>query len=118
MFMPRPRTRRTLALLALALTLFAALPCAALAGNGSCCGTAPKCGDGSESPCAQLAATPCCGSKGAALELAVAAKIYEAPTLCALSPGAFPAAIQRIAGFVPPAARSSDIALRSVILRL
>jgi len=112
------RTRRTLALLALALTLFAALPCTALAGKDSCCGAASKCADSSESPCARLAATPCCGAKGVPLELSVAATIHEAPTLCALSLGAFPAEIRRFAGFVPPATRSSDIALRSVILRL
>lgn len=60
--MPRRQTPRRLALFALALALLAATPCAMLAGEESCCGAAAKCGDPSESPCAQLAAAPCCGA--------------------------------------------------------
>jgi hypothetical protein len=58
--MPRRLPRRALALFALALLLFAALPCAAWAGAESCCGAAAGCSDANAAPCAQLAATPCC----------------------------------------------------------
>lgn len=58
--MARRLPRRVLALFGLALVLFAALPCAALAGAESCCAAAAGCRDASAAPCAQLAATPCC----------------------------------------------------------
>jgi len=112
------RTRRPLALLALALALFAALPCAGLAREASCCGAAARCGDASQSPCARLAQTPCCRAGGAPLELSVFAKTDEPPLHFALSLANFPIQTRRIAGWMPPAVRSSDLALRSVILRL
>jgi hypothetical protein len=56
--------RRAFALFALALALFATLPCAAIAGEQSCCAASTKCSDALEAPCAQLAATPCCGESG------------------------------------------------------
>jgi hypothetical protein len=112
------RTRRPLALFALALALFAALPCAALAGEESCCGAAASCGESSQSPCAQLAQTPCCKAGGAPLELSPVAKTSEPPPQLALDLGDFPMQTPRSAGFMAPAARSSELALRSVVLRL
>jgi hypothetical protein len=112
------RTRRPLALFALALALFAALPCAGLAREASCCGATASCGDATQAPCARLAQTPCCKAGGSPLELSVFAKTDDPPLQLALGLGNFPVQIRRTAGFMPPAARSSELALRSVILRL
>jgi hypothetical protein len=120
--MPRPTSRRKparrpLALFALVLAVLAALPCAALAGEESCCGAAAKCGDATESPCVQLAATPCCEAGGAPLEGGVGAAKLDAPASCPLPRVDLRAELLPLAAYDPPA-RSTDVALRSVILRL
>lgn len=118
--MPRRSSLRTLALLALALALLSALPCAALAGSDSCCGMSANCGDASESPCAQLAAAPCCEANGSPLEGTVALARLELAQHGFTSPRIdVPAELRPVFfAHVPPAARSADVALRSVILRL
>jgi hypothetical protein len=114
--MPRRRARRTLALLALAFTLFAALPCAALAGD-SCCGPAAACGDASESPCAQLAAAPCCQADGAPLAISATVAVQDAPSQCVARSDVFRAPPPALASYSSRLA-CADIAHRSAILRL
>ena len=123
--MPMPRRhRRPLALFALALALFAALPCSMLAGERSCCGAATKCADAAEAPCAQLAAAPCCEARSAALQVAVTAALP--PESWSTCPMALPPLSQSIerdlsawaAGYAPPLFRDVDAARETIILRL
>jgi hypothetical protein len=117
--MLRRRTHRVLALFALALALFAALPCAALASGESCCGAMAKCGDAGESPCAQLAATSCCDATQTPVDASAAAPLPAPPaslgeafvlsaTTLAVLPWHRPA----------PASLSNHATIRTVVLRL
>jgi hypothetical protein len=121
MVMPARRTPRSLALFALALALFAALPCATLAGDDSCCAVSAVCGDASEAPCAQLTATPCCESRGGApLELTASVNPTPAPVwhLTATALGWDGGLALDFARFAPSSLHVSDRSIRTVILRL
>jgi hypothetical protein len=112
--------RRLLALFALALALFAALPCAALASDSSCCGAAARCADAGESPCAQLAAAPCCGAAQAPVDASPAPQLPGAAAIW-LAPGLECGTPARAIGASPrtrPAALSDHLAIREVLLRL
>ncbi len=119
MHMPHGRTRRPLALFALALALFAALPCAALSGEDSCCGAAANCGEAGESPCTQLAAAPCCEAPRLPLDTSTATPLPGAPT--GVGEEIF---LQIVCGPVarphrpPPAALKDHATIRDVVLRL
>jgi len=115
------RTRRTLALFALALALFAALPCAMLAGEKSCCGAATKCADASESPCADLAATPCCEARRAPFEKAFAPQVPAPTSFETQAIQREPAVLLIAAGptrRLTPASLSDHATIRDVLLRL
>ena len=117
--MSRDSLRRPLALLALALALFAALPCAAIPGDDACCGGAgARCADEAAAPCAQLAATLCCEAGGAPVEVTVTGHQHGAPTVCPIFRVELPAELRPLASHVPPPQRGAEIALRSVVLRL
>ena len=122
MHMPLRRLRRLLALFALALVVCAALPCSLLAAEDSCCGSAAGCGDASESPCAQLATTPCCESSGAPLEFSVTVRIPESAFSCQHNIDLWPSAAREAeafaANYTPPALRIAEILQRTEILRL
>jgi hypothetical protein len=111
------RSRRPLALFALALVLLAALPCSALAGEASCCGAAARCADASESACAELAATPCCEASGAAVEVSAPAALQDAPTQSVTRIDVIREPVLAAVSYAPlrPCAANAH---RSVILRL
>lgn len=119
--MPRRRTRRVLALFALALALLAALPCAALAGGDSCCGAMSDCGDASGSPCAQFAAVSCCEPPQTPVGASVAPQLPAspldplAPALAEFVPRPLALAVSRRPA---PLARTAHVAMRDVLLRL
>ena len=118
MLMHRPARRRVAALIALALALFAALPCAAIAESDTCCGANAKCDDASAAPCTQLAATPCCEAEGQPVEASTsAAKLREAPAVPAFR-FLLPALALRVPAHTPPPLRSAELTLRSAVLRL
>jgi hypothetical protein len=114
---PRHSLRRPLALLALALSLLAALPCAAITGDDGCCRAGASCTDETVSPCAQLAATPCCEAGGAPLEVTATAAWQLTATPCPVRVE-LPAELRTLASDVAPPQRDADIVLRSVVLRL
>jgi hypothetical protein len=120
MVMPARRTPRSLALFALALALFAALPCSMLAGEDTCCAMSAACGDASESPCAQLAATPCCEGRGAPLELTASVNPTPVPVwhLTATALGWDGGLTFPLARIAPSSLHVSDRSIRTVILRL
>lgn len=102
-------------LFALALLLFAALPCA-LAAEDTCCGGPAACEDTGAAPCAQLGATPCCENEGAPLERTTP------PATPAWAPVAFVSPVAPFAGPPQPqrpaAALRDDLSIRRVVLRL
>ena len=118
--MSRRPAYRSFALFALALCLFGALPCAAAADPHACCGATAKCADAAESPCPQLAATPCCSASQRPLDARSAPKLpplgdlavldvhRDAPCAVCVSPP------RRVA----PAALQAHATIRDVVLRL
>jgi hypothetical protein len=116
--MPRPSLRRTLALIALALALFAVLPCASLAAEDSCCSASASCADSDASPCAQLAATPCCAAPQVPLDRSFSPALPDAPpnleVIYPVCVGDRPAPRRRPA----PPALTDHATIRDVLLRL
>ena len=113
------RPSRFVALFALALALLAALPCSVLANEGSCCGPSASCGDPTESPCAKLAATPCCEAGGAPIDASLAPQL-PTPAEIAADNGfdASTTACGLVFPSTPPAPFRDSIAIRSIVLQL
>jgi len=113
------RPHRLVALFALVLALLAALPCSMLANEASCCGAPAGCGDASESPCAQLASTPCCEAGGAPIDASFSPQL-PAPGLIAanIDFAGPPIACGPASLFSSPAPMRDSISIRTIVLRL
>jgi hypothetical protein len=115
--MPAP-ARRFAALFALALAVFAALPCASLAAGDTCCGAKRGCATEEPAPCAQLAAGACCEDAGIPVDAPAASPQPVPPALAPLL-GPAPSLTRAPRTLLPPAFALADaLALRTVILRL
>jgi hypothetical protein len=117
--MSQRRPYRFVALLALTLTLLAALPCSLLASEDSCCGAQASCADASESPCAQLAPAACCEAGGAPLDASPAPRLPAPAGLTADLALAAPVLVETaLRHAAPPVPTRDAISLRRIVLRL